>query len=49
MAERLYNIGVKYIDISGAGGTNFIEIEDRRNDEMDFRICILGVYLLHYL
>lgn len=37
VAERLYNIGVKYIDISGAGGTNFIEIEDRRNDEMDFR------------
>ena len=37
VAERLYNIGVRYIDISGSGGTNFIEIEDRRNNEMDFR------------
>ena len=37
VAEKLYNIGVKYIDISGSGGTNFIEIEDRRNNEMDFR------------
>lgn len=35
-AERLYNVGVRYIDISGVGGTNFIEIEGNRNNEMDF-------------
>lgn len=37
VAERLYEIGVRYIDISGVGGTNFIEIENRRNDEIDFK------------
>ncbi len=37
VAERLYEIGVRYIDISGVGGgTNFIEIENRRNDEIEF-------------
>lgn len=36
VAKRLYDIGVSYIDISGKGGTNFIEIEDRRNDDVDF-------------
>lgn len=36
VAKRLYDIGVRYIDISGKGGTNFIEIECRRNSEMDF-------------
>lgn len=36
VAERLYDARVKYIDISGTGGTNFIEIEDRRNDSIDF-------------
>lgn len=36
VAKRLHDIGVKYVDISGKGGTNFIEIEDRRNDEIDF-------------
>jgi len=36
IAQKLYDIGVKYVDISGKGGTNFIEIEDRRNDDMDF-------------
>lgn len=37
VAQRLYDIGVRHIDISGKGGTNFIEIEDRRNDEIDFK------------
>lgn len=37
VAKRLYNVGVRYLDISGKGGTNFIEIEDRRNDEIDFK------------
>ncbi|WP_223378925.1 type 2 isopentenyl-diphosphate Delta-isomerase [Schnuerera sp. xch1] len=37
VAQRLYDEGVRYIDISGKGGTNFIEIEDKRNKEMDFK------------
>lgn len=36
VAERLYDIGVRYIDISGYGGTNFIEIENLRNHAFDF-------------
>ncbi len=36
VAKELYSIGVRYIDVSGSGGTNFIEIEDLRNKEMDF-------------
>ncbi|MCF6460246.1 type 2 isopentenyl-diphosphate Delta-isomerase [Clostridium sp. Cult3] len=36
IAQSLYDAGVKYIDVSGVGGTNFIEIEDRRNDQIDF-------------
>lgn len=36
VAKRLYNIGVRNIDISGTGGTNFIEIENIRFREMDF-------------
>ena len=36
VAEKLYNVGVRYIDISGYGGTNFIEIENLRNQSFDF-------------
>ena len=36
VVQRLHKVGVRYVDISGKGGTNFIEIEDGRNDEMDF-------------
>lgn len=36
VVQRLHKVGVRYVDISGKGGTNFIEIEDRRNDEIDF-------------
>ena len=36
VAQRLYNIGVRNIDISGYGGTNFIEIENLRNHAYDF-------------
>lgn len=36
VAERLYNIGVRNIDISGYGGTNFVEIENLRNPGFDF-------------
>ncbi len=35
VANKLYNVGVKYIDISGSGGTNFIEIENLRNRDID--------------
>ncbi|MDR7871091.1 MAG: type 2 isopentenyl-diphosphate Delta-isomerase [Tissierellaceae bacterium] len=35
VASRLYDIGVKYIDISGHGGTNFMEIENLRNRNID--------------
>ncbi len=35
VAIKLYNIGVRNIDISGSGGTNFIEIENLRNIGMD--------------
>jgi isopentenyl-diphosphate delta-isomerase len=35
VAQRLYDIGVKYIDISGHGGTNFMEIENLRNRNID--------------
>jgi isopentenyl-diphosphate delta-isomerase len=36
VALRLYNIGVRNIDISGFGGTNFIEIENIRYNNIDF-------------
>lgn len=36
VVKRLQDIGVKNIDISGAGGTNFIEIENTRYNHMDF-------------
>lgn len=35
VARRLYDIGVRYIDVSGHGGTNFIEIENLRNLSQD--------------
>lgn len=34
-AVKLYNAGVRYIDISGKGGTNFVSIESARNTERD--------------
>lgn len=36
VAKRLYDVGIRYIDVSGKGGSNFIEIEGRRNHEIDF-------------
>lgn len=35
VAGKLYEIGVRYIDVSGHGGTNFIEIENLRNMNID--------------
>lgn len=36
--QKLYEIGVEYIDISGKGGTNFASIENQRREsqEMDY-------------
>ena len=36
VAQKLVNLGVKYIDVAGKGGTNFIEIEDLRDFEADY-------------
>lgn len=36
VAQRLYDKGVRIIDIAGAGGTNFIEIENIRRQDIDF-------------
>ncbi|TDT62848.1 type 2 isopentenyl-diphosphate Delta-isomerase [Fonticella tunisiensis] len=36
VAKRLLEVGVKYIDIGGSGGTNFIKIESARNEKFDF-------------
>ena len=36
VAKKLYNVGVRTIDVSGYGGTNFIEIENLRNPAFDF-------------
>lgn len=35
-AKKLHNVGVKYIDTGGKGGTNFIAIEDSRNKDLDY-------------
>ena len=35
-AEKLYNMGIRWIDVSGSGGTNFFEIEDLRQQENDY-------------
>lgn len=36
VAQKLVDAGVKYIDVAGKGGTNFIEIEDLRDFEVDY-------------
>ncbi len=36
VAKKLYDVGVRHIDISGFGGTNFIEIENIRYNDIDF-------------
>lgn len=36
VAARLADTGIRYFDVSGAGGTNFIEIEDLRGRAIDF-------------
>ena len=36
VAKKLIEKNVKYIDVAGKGGTNFIEIEDLRDFEIDY-------------
>ena len=36
VGQKLLDIGVKYIDVAGKGGTNFIEIEDMRIFDKDY-------------
>lgn len=36
VGKKLYDVGVRYLDVSGYGGTNFIEIENLRSHEVDF-------------
>ena len=36
VAQKLVKAGVKYIDVAGFGGSNFIEIENLRNYDKDF-------------
>ena len=37
VSKKLIDAGVKYIDVAGCGGTNFIEIEDMRDFESDYK------------
>lgn len=34
--QELIDLGVKYVDVSGRGGTNFAQIENRRNHDNQF-------------
>ncbi|MNI64256.1 Isopentenyl-diphosphate delta-isomerase [compost metagenome] len=36
VVKRLLEVGVKYVDVGGSGGTNFIKIESERNKEFHF-------------
>ena len=37
VSKKLIGVGVKYLDVSGSGGTNFIEIEDMRDFVSDYK------------
>lgn len=37
VSKKLIDAGVKYLDVAGCGGTNFIEIEDMRDFESDYK------------
>src|SRR5690554_7089347 len=41
--KTLIGLGVKYIDVSGRGGTNFAEIERKRNNDSDTTFDELGI------
>lgn len=36
VVQKLYDSGARYIDVSGHGGTNFVEIENNRRFDLDF-------------
>lgn len=36
VCKELLDVGVRYIDVGGYGGTNFIEIENLRREDLDF-------------
>lgn len=35
VAKTLYSVGIRYIDVSGFGGTNFFEVENLRTPDVD--------------
>lgn len=37
VSKKLIDAGIKYLDVAGTGGTNFIEIEDMRDFESDYK------------
>ena len=37
VCKKLIDAGIKYLDVAGSGGTNFIEIEDMRDFESDYK------------
>lgn len=37
VCKKLIDAGIKYLDVSGSGGTNFIEIEDMRDFVSDYK------------
>ncbi len=37
VCKKLIDAGIEYIDVAGCGGTNFIEIEDMRDFETDYK------------
>lgn len=47
--ERLKSLGVKYIDVSGKGGTNFARIERKRSVNNDFIFEDVGISTVNSL
>lgn len=41
--ETLKSLGVKYVDVSGSGGTNFSKIERMRNESLDLTFENIGI------
>lgn len=37
VCKKLIDAGIKYLDVAGCGGTNFIEIEDMRDFDSDYK------------
>ncbi|WP_287190530.1 type 2 isopentenyl-diphosphate Delta-isomerase [Syntrophothermus sp.] len=43
VADKLISVGVKYLDIGGHGGTNFIAIENERGGLFDEEMALWGI------